>query len=232
MVLFGGGSIMGIAGLVLLDNVTPLTIDEINELDPHDINSFDQSSVGPYRATAAGDVMLYGSFLLPLTFAANSRTRHDWQILSIIGVEVLLVQSGLNGIVKGVTQRTRPYVYDPNTPQEKKTSKDARMSFYSGHTSTAAAMSFYVAKVFSNYLSDQTGRVLIWTGAALYPAVTAYLRRDSGHHFRTDVMAGYAAGALIGYLVPELHRKKQEDHLRLSYVYLGDGVRVELNYRF
>ena len=46
----------------------------------------------------------------------------------------MLIQAGLNAIVKGLTLRTRPYVYDPNTPTTNKTSKDARVSFYSGTT--------------------------------------------------------------------------------------------------
>jgi len=231
-ILLGGGAVMGISGLVLINNVTPLTIAEIEQLDPDDINPFDRHSVGKYRDVPAGDALLYGSFLLPLTFLAGERTRRDWKTLGVIGVEVLLIQAGLNAIIKAVTMRTRPYVYDPNTPMDKKTSKDARLSFYSGHTSTSAAMSFYIAKVFSDYLSDITTKTFIWTGAALYPALVGYLRQDSGHHFRTDVITGYAVGAMVGYVVPELHKACHKKHLTLNYLYSREYSGIGLYYKF
>ena len=48
----------------------------------------------------------------------------------------------------------------------------------------------------------------LWSGAVLIPATAAYLRVQSGKHFPTDVMAGYAVGAAIGWLVPHLHKTK------------------------
>jgi len=232
IILLGSGAVMGISGLVLLNNVTPLTADEIAQLDPNDINSFDRHSVGQYREVITGDVLLYTSFLLPLTFLADKRTKRDWKTLGVIGIEVLMIQAGLNAIVKGLTLRTRPYVYDPNTPMEKKTSKDARVSFYSGHTSTTAALTFYVAKVFSDYLSDDTAKTFIWTGAAVYPALVAYLRRDSGRHFRTDVITGYVIGAAIGYFIPELHKGSQNEQLSVNYLYSGKYAGVGVSYNF
>jgi membrane-associated phospholipid phosphatase len=230
--LLGGGAVMGIGGLVLINNVTPLTIAEIEQLDPNDINSFDRHSVGKYRDVRSGDALLYGSFLLPFTFLASERTRQDWKRLGVIGIEVLLIQAGLNAIIKAGIMRTRPYAYDPNTPIEKKTNKDARLSFYSGHTSTSAAISFYVAKVFSDYLSDMTIKTFIWSGAALYPALVGYLRQDSGHHFRTDVITGYAIGAMIGYLIPELHKACHKKQVTLNYLYSGEYGGIRLSYKF
>ena len=147
-------------------------------------------------------------------------------------LSAVLIQSGFNAIIKGLTLRTRPYVYDPETPIDKKTSKDARVSFYSGHTATTSVISFFVAKVFSDYLSDTTTRTMIWTGAAVYPALVAYLRRDSGHHFRTDVITGYVIGAAIGYFVPELHKTGQSQKFSIHYSLSAQNTGIGLSYNF
>jgi membrane-associated phospholipid phosphatase len=230
ILLLGSGGILGITGLALINNIQPLTLEEIYQLDPADVNKFDRHAIGPYRTYKAGDFLLYGSLLLPLTFLSNKEMKRDIKILGIIGLEVLLFQAGLNAVVKGISQRIRPYVYDSESGMDKKTSKEAKLSFYSGHTSTTAAMCFYTAKVFSDYLPDGPTKTLIWTGAIIYPALAGYLRVASANHFPTDVIVGYTVGALIGYYIPQLHKRDEEDglsvfpsfkynHLSLSAIY-------------
>jgi membrane-associated phospholipid phosphatase len=211
--ILGTGGILGISGLALISNIKPLTLDEIYQLDASDINGFDRKAVGTYQNYPADDLLLYGSLFLPLTFLSHEEMKRDWKTLGVIGFEVLLFQAGLNGVVKGLTQRIRPYVYDPNSPLDKKTSKTAKLSFYSGHTSTAAAMSFFTAKAFSDYLPNGPTKSLIWTGAVIYPALVGYLRVASASHFPTDVIVGYTVGALVGYFIPQLHKVDREDGL-------------------
>jgi len=229
-ILLGSGAVLGISALAIIHNVEPLSLEEIAALDPEDINSFDRSGVRPYRDTHAGDALLYASFVLPLTLLGPGETREDWKTLGVLWAETVLIAAGVNGVVKGLVLRTRPYVYDPETPMDKKLATDARLSFYSGHTSATAANCFFVAKVFNDYLDNRAAKAAIWTGAALYPALTGYLRRDSGHHFRTDVITGYCIGALIGYFVPELHRERTMDKLSFYPVpvegSVGLGMRV------
>lgn len=231
-ILLGTGAALGIASLTLMSHVDPLTPDEIAVLDINDVNSFDQGSVGPYRETDAGDGLLYASFLLPLTFLTYGETRDDWQTIGMMWIETMLLQASINGIVKASVQRTRPYAYDPETSMDIKTSEAARVSFYSGHTSTTAANSFFVASVFQEYLTSRKAKILIWTGAALYPALTGYLRRDSGHHWRTDVITGYVVGGFIGYLVPRLHLagKDRRVSLQPSSSFGGTGLAVEVSF--
>lgn len=223
-ILLGSGAVLGISALAIINSVDPLSIEEIEALDPDDINSFDRSGVQPYRDTHAGDALLYGSFLLPLTLLGPVETREDWKTLGVMWAETVLISSGLNGVVKGLVLRTRPYVYDPQTPMEEKLATGARLSFYSGHTSATAANCFFVAKVFNDYLENRAAKAAIWTGAAVYPALTGYLRRDSGHHFRTDVITGYCIGALTGYFVPVLHRVRTTNKLSFYPVPVDGSV--------
>lgn len=204
--LLGVGAAMGLSGLAVIHNIDPFTQADLAALDVKDINSFDRAGMKPYRTGQDADVLAYVSAALPLTLLIDERTRQDWKTLGVMYGEVLILQSGLEAIAKGLVHRTRPYAYDPNTPTENRTSKDARISFYSGHTSITAASCFFLAKVFSDYPFSRTTKTIAWSAAAIYPAVVGFLRVDSGHHFRTDVLAGYAVGAAIGYLVPTLHR--------------------------
>jgi membrane-associated phospholipid phosphatase len=230
--LVGGGAVLGVSAIIVLDSVDPLTEEQIASLNPDDVNSFDRNSIAPYRDTASGDGLLIASYMLPATFLVYPVTRKDWQTLGVMWAEVTLLNLGLNGVVKGLTTRTRPYAYDAETPMEKKTEVDARFSFYSGHTSSAAANCFFVAKVFNDYLDDKRARAAIWAGAAIYPALTGYLRRDSGHHFRTDVIAGYCLGAIIGYCVPKLHESDGSSRISISTAPVmggaGVGLRVDI----
>ena len=123
-------------------------------------------------------------------------------------------------------------IYDPDTPLEKKQTVGARLSFYSGHTSTTAATTFYVARVFSDYLSNKTVKTLIWIGAAIYPALTGYLRRDTGNHFRTDVITGYLMGAAIGYLIPEIHLRNEALNVLCYRNFRNNSVNIRLVYSF
>ena len=225
-ILLGTGAALGVTALVLGAHVEPLTREAIDALDIQDINSFDRGAVGPHRETPAGDALLAASYAIPLSFLAGSETRRDWKRLAVMWTEAVFLQVGMNGIVKSTVQRTRPYVYDAATPLAEKTTVAARLSFYSGHTSQTATNCFFAARVFTAYATSKTLKVLAWSGAAIYPAVTGYLRQDSGHHFRTDVITGYCIGALVGAFVPELHRVRGMQQLHLAAIDGGMGLAV------
>lgn len=229
-ILLGTGAALGLTALGLGTNVAPLTAEQVAALDINDINEFDRAAVAPYRETQAGDALLVASYAIPLSFLAASETRRDWKTLAVMWTEAVLLQVGTTGIVKSAVQRTRPYVYDAATPLDEKTTTAARLSFYSGHTSQTATNCFFAARVFASYATSKILKVLAWSGAAIYPAVTGYLRQDSGHHFRTDVITGYCVGALAGACVPELHRVRGMQHLRPAAIDGGMGLAVHFSW--
>lgn len=191
--------------------VQPHTEATVLELDKYMLPGFDRSTVGNWSPTSASvsDYMLYASAAMPLLMLANRRARQDWLGLGLMYIEVAGLTVGLTELSKGIVRRTRPYAYDPEVEMELRTSRDARMSFFSGHTSLATSMCFLTAKVFSDYSDNRTAKSLVWTAAIIAPAVVGYLRVDSGKHFPSDVIAGYLVGGTIGYLVPELHKKRR-----------------------
>ncbi len=52
-------------------------------------------------------------------------------------------------------------------------------------------------------------KIAIWSFSAALPIATGYFRVKGGRHFPTDVITGYAIGAFAGWLIPELHKKKE-----------------------
>jgi membrane-associated phospholipid phosphatase len=90
------------------------------------------------------------------------------------------------------------------------------LSFYSGHTSNTASISFFTAKVFSEYITDNTAKIFIWSAAVLIPAVTGFSRINTHWHFPTDVIVGYIVGAAIGYLIPLIHTRESDDSEQIN----------------
>ena len=211
-VLLGIGAATSIATLAIQLNIDPLTKAQIEELEKEEVNSFDRSAIGKYKSDYLGDVLLYSSYILPLTFLTNTEAKNDFGDLALMYSEVLLLNIGTNGLVKGLIKRTRPYVYDQHSTLEKITNIDARLSFFSGHTSTTASNYFFTASVLNEYLTNNATKIVVWSVAALVPAVTGFSRVNTHWHFPSDVIVGYIIGAAIGYLIPLIHKSEADDN--------------------
>lgn len=212
------GAAIGIGAIVAMTNADPLTIGEIDSLNSMDVNKFDRIAIGPYQTDVLGDVLLYSSFAFPLTFLTYDKTLEDFEAISLMYGEAVLLNASLNGLIKALTLRDRPYVYDTRSLLEPKLDLDARYSFYSGHTSFTAVNTFYTAKVYSAYLSSESTKTILWIAAALIPAVTGFSRVNTHNHFPTDVIVGYIVGAAIGYLIPEIHKTNNSGNSSSSSV--------------
>lgn len=200
-----------------------LTEQEIGNLDKNDINRFDRIATEYYSADArfTSDILLGSSFAIPFLFLAKKQIRYEFLDLGVMTAEVVLINGFTTVITKEISRRSRPFVYNPGVSLERKMNFNARTSFYSGHTSAVSSMSFFGAKVFSDYFPDSKWKPVVWTVAATIPAVTGYMRVRGGKHFPTDVITGYIAGGLVGYLIPHFHkRKKKEDKVGFS-IYPG-----------
>lgn len=104
-----------------------------------------------------------------------------------------------------LVQRPRPFVYgDPVRAQD----PHNYVSFYSGHTSFAAATCFGLLLVMIG--RGAPGPAILIAGLVGQSLVisTAAYRLLAGRHFLTDVLAGAAMGVLIACMVALAHRPK------------------------
>lgn len=88
----------------------------------------------------------------------------------------------------------------------------AQDSFFSGHTLWTASVSFFTAKVYSDY-HPELGNKKYWYFAAshILPAFVGFSRYKASKHFPTDILTGLTTGAATGILVPHLHKVKRKN---------------------
>jgi len=201
------------AAIYIFATANGLSEEEVSDLDKNDINKFDRPATG-YNSAAArttSDILLASSIALPIALLANKNIRNGYLEVGVMAAEAFLINGITTSFTKELATRARPFAYNPDIDLEEKTKFRARLSFYSGHTSSTSAMFYFSAKVFSDYYPESKWKPLVWSVAAIAPAVTGYMRVRGGEHFPTDVITGYLAGGIIGYLIPHLHRKKDKD---------------------
>ena len=210
LVYSAGSGIVAAGGIFAHFQVMPLTQAQLIGLDKYDVPGFDRSAISNWnpKADLASDIFLYGSVALPAIMMIDRRARKDFLLVGFMYAEVAMLTLGVTELTKGLARRPRPYAYNDQVGLDQRMSRDARMSFFSGHTSITTALCFTSAKIFSDYSDNPTHEALVWTGAVILPAITGYLRYDAGKHFPSDIIAGYAIGGIIGYMVPWLHRRK------------------------
>ncbi len=209
-------------GMVVLDRKAPLDSAEIANVDANDINRFDRSATEQdpdfmHQAWKISDVGMRGSFMLPLLLLLEKETRQDWAPLLLLFLQTEAMAGNLYSWGTAIhIDRIRPLVYHPDVDYDEKTFVRNKNSFYSGHTSTSAAASFFVAKVYCDYHPELGNKKFIFYGLALIPpAFTGYYRYKGMKHFPTDVLTGMAVGAATGILVPHLHKHRKNKNLAI-----------------
>ena len=140
-------------GLNIVTSKPPLDSLTIISLDVSSINRFDRSATmkdADFAPTARriSDFGMYGSFALPLLLLADKTIRQNWGDLLVLFLKTQAIVGNLYSLGSAVhIDRIRPMAYHPDVPWDQKTDYRNRNSFYSGHTSTSASASFFVAKV-------------------------------------------------------------------------------------
>jgi len=210
------GTGLGLFGLGYLvdQGYEPLTEAEIAALDTGTLNRLDRTAVDNWSPAAgrASDYLVLSCTVAPLTLLFGETARDQGDVLGVMYLETMVVGTGLTYLLKSAFGRTRPFVYghDPDIPLRLKTSRTARRSFPSGHTTTAFAAMVFTASVYSRMYPDDPARSWVWGGCLAAAATTGYLRYTAGMHFPTDILAGATVGAFAGWVVPQLHEWSPE----------------------
>lgn len=226
-------------GFKQLGKIASLSESEAAALDPYSINSFDRpiaflNPSGFENASKKSDLLLNVALFSPALLVIDKKIRHDWLDLLTMYVVTHAVDNALYFAAQFSVRRPRPFTYNPEVALQDKVGDGKTNSFFSGHTGFAAASTFYAAKVYTDYNHIKGWKRMMWYGiASVPPAVVGFYRTRAGKHFKTDVLAGFIAGATSGILVPELHRiKKKKDNLSFAPFYSGDASGITATLRF
>jgi membrane-associated phospholipid phosphatase len=217
------GAIIAIAGL---GNLVPwLLEDELIDLrcpcDRGEVNRLDRWAIGLHSDAAAhaSSATLYLALLGPplADWAVLGRSRALVEDLTVFA-ETLAVNGALDTLVKYTVQRPIPRAYEGEPAYIHK--PGSYRAFWSGHTSaTVAALT---ATAWTTRLRYGE-RVWPWIVAGVGGASVAVERVWGGHHFPTDVVAGFISGATVGTVVPLLHARRGPGG-RLGLAPLGRGL--------
>lgn len=214
--LFGTAASLTATEYLFFNDFTPLSDEEIQNFYTTTPNTFtfkfDQWATKQSSKTARtiSDVFLRTSVIPPLLLIFDRpNANDDRKTQTIMALETFALTASLTNLSKKVVRRPRPFMYNDDLfkfPLEMRRTKNARMSFFSGHTSLTTAMYFFTATTFSEYYPNSPWKPWVWTSSISIPALTGFLRVKAGKHFPTDILVGYMVGALIGgVLVPALH---------------------------
>lgn len=229
LTIVSSGALLG-ASVLLLNRDNGANEASLSQLNKNDVWLFDRSAVNNYSTVAdrKSDLLVFGVVCMPFVPYLYKKGRSEQgRILGML-LEAYIINESITNLVKFSTKRHRPFNYNPGVPLDVKLSHGSRLSFFSGHTSNTATFSFLFGRVASDLFSDSKWKPMVWAISATVPAAMGYLRYKAGKHFPTDVITGYIVGASIGYLVPVLHRNKNNSKFNLDTL----GSNVRLSYKF
>ncbi|MFI2742425.1 phosphatase PAP2 family protein [Zhouia sp. PK063] len=199
-------------GLILIQNKKGISNSELQSLNKDDIFFGDRWVAGNYSKNAdkISYIPFYAAFGAPfILFLDDGVNDHAGQVAGMY-IESLATTAAVFSITAGLVNRSRPYVYNEDLPNETRTRSSGQRSFFSGHVAATATATFFAAKVYSDFNPDSPAKPYLWVGAATIPAVVGYYRMKAGQHFLSDVLLGYSLGAAVGYFIPELHKIKND----------------------
>lgn len=225
-------------GFEYLRNKPQLSYEEVIQLDANDIWWFDRPATQQdvsfrHKAHDISDFFLNSSVMLPAVLALDGKIRKDWLDLLILYAESHAINTDFYLLNASFILRTRPFNYNPEVPVEDKLATETRNSFFSGHVSTAATASFFMAKVYSDY-HPELGNKKYWffAAAAIPPSLVGLYRYKAMKHFPTDIITGFAIGATAGILIPHLHKIKDDDSGFSFVPFAGKYSGLQVSYTF
>ena len=195
-------------GLYRSQQRSGLTNAELAALNKNDVPRFDRFSAGYYSESAqtASDLICYPTLAIaPALLALNPAVRSHYGQVLVLYVQTVLGADAVFTTAIGNIPRYRPFLYG-SEGGDQRNGHIATNAFFAGHTAHTAAATFFAAKVFHDFNPDSPAQPYVWGAAAVVPAAVAYFRVEAGKHFLSDNIVGYAVGATMGVVVPQLHK--------------------------
>jgi membrane-associated phospholipid phosphatase len=181
-------------------------------LDKSAIPLYDRWAIGFYspRLSALSSVVAGAELLVPaaVDLADSWNGTASWGAIAVDGIlleETLVLSGALSSYAKSERVHATPLSYDPAVPESERKIPQNASSFFSNHTASAFATAVYSSYTFQARHPDSRLTPWVWGGSLALASTVGSMRVLAGKHFPSDVLAGAAAGALCGYLVPKVH---------------------------
>lgn len=217
-----------------------MTDQEVAALNRNNVNSFDRwaldqdaSKRDPYYK--ASDLILPAMVASAGFLMFDKNVSSDWQRILMMYYEMHAITFALydfSPLGPAFQNRVRPFSYYANdfSLADRRTGNN-KNSTYSGHVASATAATFFMVKVLSDYHPEMGAKKYLWYAlASVPPLALGYLRIKALAHFPTDILEGYAIGAICGILVPQLHKNKNKP-VSVGLSASNVGAQVSLNWK-
>lgn len=213
-IIIAGGLASDYPAIGRIKNKPNLTSSEIQDLNPGLLNPLDRWAIeqNPSRymmySKLSDDIEPPIFIILPALLGLDKKMRNDWLDLLFIYVEGHVITFTIyNYSWLGPTfqNKFRPITYYTNLPMGDRTNGNNRNSAYSGHTASVAYTSFFVAKVYCDYHPDAS-KLFWYTLAVIPPLAMGYIRVRALAHMPSDCITGLTVGAIVGIVLPQLHK--------------------------
>jgi hypothetical protein len=179
-----------------------------------------------------GQVLIY---LLPGFLMLNKNISKDWLDLLLMYVEGHTITfTFYNYSFLGPTfqNRYRPMTYYSEFSNTARESGNNRNSFYSGHVASCTYSTFFMTKVYCDYHPDMGAAKYLWyIAASIPPVLMGYARIKALDHFPSDDAVGFALGAVIGIVIPEIHKHPCYKNISLGMFTSPDAVGLSIHWK-
>jgi len=218
--ILGVGSVANYLGTPGVQRKAELSLWEIQELNKSDVHGIDAWALKQdptHRGTFFNysNYALWSTLALPASLLFDRRIRRDLFDMVLMYLETITIATNIyewSFLGPNFQERMRPITYYDQVPYDERKQGDNRSSFFSGHTTSAAATTFFLVKVFSDYHPEiGNDKYLLYGAALIPPLLVGYFRIKALMHFPSDVLVGLGVGALCGVLIPEFHRWKDKN---------------------
>lgn len=158
----------------------------------------------PQVAHWSDGLIAAGAIMLPTAIFSNMDGKAGIQAMAVCA-QSMAMNLNITQTLKHSIRRPRPLVFAAGTPPERLYERDARLSFPSGHASTAFCMATSLSLALRTYEINPNTRKWITGSAFALAGTTAVLRVVAGKHYPGDVLAGAALGTGIALLNHYIH---------------------------
>jgi membrane-associated phospholipid phosphatase len=218
------------------------TLDGLGEDDvpPIDRWALRQDVEKKKSAEEASDIGFRVGLLMPAMLFIDKRIRKDALDVALLFLETQSLSSNFytwGPFGPTFVQRYRPVAWYDELSYDERSLGNVRNSFFSGHVSVTATGAYFAAKVFNDYHPEFNfgKKLLVYTIASLPPVWVGINRVRGLRHFPSDCLAGLAAGAFFGTIVPSIHKRwnlRHRSKLKLSGGVNGGGGTAGLSLTF
>lgn len=184
-----------------------------------DFLPWDRKFVGRYSETA--DLMSdIGAVLAvaPLAIGgyawySGASNGKEFATFSLMFVQSILFQSGINLAVRSLELWPRPYVYSSSkegSEAAQNAKGEAYGSFFSGHASAAFTVAVFSSEWYSQTHPNSANTSLVRALAFSLAGLESVFRVAAGKHYPTDILAGSLVGIGVSYGILTLHKNRNK----------------------